>query len=142
MSKKVIKNKSKRKTKKNKDRGDITELDIKNNLVKFRDDFYNIYHTLFNIYDNIYAPKSIGVYFVHDARGILYIGRSINIYKRFTQHSWIRKNKDLYNLSKNPLGKLKFSWVKTKDEKTAEKLEENWVKMFLPFCNDILFNNR
>ena len=96
----------------------------------------------FNIYDNIYAPKSIGVYFVHDARGILYIGRSINIYKRFTQHSWIRKNKDLYNLSKNPLGKLKFSWVKTKDEKMAEKLEENWVKMFLPFCNDILFNNR
>ena len=55
---------------------------------------------------------------------------------------WARKNKDLYNLSKNPLGKLKFSWVKTKDKKTAEKLEGNWVKMFLPFCNDILFNNR
>ena len=95
----------------------------------------------FSVFENIYAPKGVGVYFIHDLRGILYIGRTNNIHQRFTQHSWIRKNRDLFKLSQNPMGKLKFSWVNTKTEKQAKILETKWVRIFLPICNDILFVN-
>tara|TARA_A100001011_G_C14304021_1_gene842170 strand:- start:2896 stop:3312 length:417 start_codon:yes stop_codon:yes gene_type:complete len=93
----------------------------------------------FSVFENIYAPKSIGVYFIHDLRGILYIGRTNNIYQRFTQHSWVRKNRDLFKLSQNPMGKLKFSWVNAKTEKQAKVLEAKWIRIFMPICNDILF---
>ena len=93
----------------------------------------------FSVFENIYAPNSIGVYFIHDLRGILYIGRTNNIYQRFTQHSWVRKNRDLFKLSQNPMGKLKFSWVNAKTEKQAKVLEAKWIRIFMPICNDILF---
>lgn len=93
----------------------------------------------FSVFENIYAPKSIGVYFIHDLRGILYIGRTNNINQRFTQHSWVRKNRDLFKLSQNPMGKLKFSWVSAKTEKQAKILETKWIRIFMPICNDILF---
>jgi|TARA_B100001964_G_C14009341_1_gene498562 predicted GIY-YIG superfamily endonuclease len=90
----------------------------------------------FTVFENIYAPKKCGVYFVHDLRGILYIGKARNIYSRFTQHTWIRENKDLFKLSQNPFGKLKFSWVNTKDEQTADRLEKKWIRIFKPICCD------
>ena len=83
----------------------------------------------FSVFENIYAPKSIGVY----------IGRTNNINQRFTQHSWVRKNRDLFKLSQNPMGKLKFSWVSAKTEKQAKILETKWIRIFMPICNDILF---
>ena len=86
----------------------------------------------FSIFDKIYAPECPGVYFVHDKRGVLYIGRTENINNRFTQHAWKRKNKVLFKLSQNPFGKLKFSWVKTKNLSEAIKLENKWVSLFLP----------
>ena len=90
----------------------------------------------FSIYDKIYAPKNPGVYFIHDTRGILYIGRTENIYKRFTQHAWVRKNKNLFKLSQNPFGKLKFSWVNFKNIADTKKYESKWVELFLPVCNE------
>ena len=96
----------------------------------------------FSIFDKIYAPECPGVYFVHDKRGVLYIGRTENINNRFTQHAWKRKNKILFKLSQNPFGKLKFSWVKTKNLSEAIKLENKWVSLFLPICNDILNTNK
>ena len=76
----------------------------------------------FNIFEKIYAPNNSGVYFVHDLRGILYIGKARNIHNRFTQHTWISK--------------LKFSWVNTKDEQTADKFEKKWIRIFKPICCD------
>ena len=95
----------------------------------------------FSIFENIYAPKNSGVYFIHDLRGILYIGKASNIHKRFTQHSWIRKNRVLYKLSQNPFGKFKFSWVNTKNEKIADNLEKKWIRIFKPICNEIFYYN-
>ena len=93
----------------------------------------------FSIFEKIYSPKTSGVYFVHDLRGILYIGKAKNIYSRFTQHAWIRKNKALLKLSQNPFGKLKFSWVNTKNEEVADKFEKKWIRTFKPICNDIFY---
>ena len=90
----------------------------------------------FSIFEKIYAPKNAGVYFVHDLRGILYIGKARNIHNRFAQHAWIRENKILFKLSQNPFGKLKFSWVNTKDEQTADKFEKKWIRIFKPICCD------
>ena len=93
----------------------------------------------FSVFENIYAPKNPGVYFIHDLRGILYIGKAGNIHNRFTQHSWIRKNRALFKLSQNPFGKLKFSWVNTKNEKIADNFEKKWIRIFKPICNDIFY---
>lgn len=115
MSKKVIRNKSKRKTKKNKDRGDNTELDIKNNLVNFSDDFYNIYHTLFNIYDNIQlqietSKSNLKATIPSYYKCFLFCVRNHIYYKTEVQH--IKKFFDLetiYSFEKDDLNSINLS---------------------------------
>lgn len=89
----------------------------------------------------IYAPTTTGVYFIHDLRGILYIGLTNNFRERLKQHTWLRKNKNLLNLSKNFFGSLKFSWVEFSSYKEAKKSEKKWIKVFNPICNETLFIN-
>lgn len=89
----------------------------------------------------IYAPTSTGVYFIHDLRGILYVGLTNNFRERLKQHTWIRKNKHLLNLSKNFFGPLKFSWVEFSSYKEAKRNEKKWIKVFNPICNETLFLN-
>ena len=48
----------------------------------------------------------------------------------------MRKNKNLFKLSQNPLGKLKFSWVNFKKITDTKKYESKWVELFLPVCNE------
>ena len=85
---------------------------------------------------------SVQVYILFMIREVFFTCRTENINNRFTQHAWKRKNKILFKLSQNPFGKLKFSWVKTKNLSEAIKLENKWVSLFLPICNDILNTNK
>ena len=57
-------------------------------------------------------PAKPGVYFFNDLRGILYLGETSDLRRRFLEHLKKENNPKLSALSKNPWGKLTYSWIK------------------------------
>jgi predicted GIY-YIG superfamily endonuclease len=93
----------------------------------------------YNIFNAFVLPKTAGVYFIHDFRGVLYIGESLNIKNRFIQHHTNEENTSLSNLVKTPFGELKFSWVKTKNKSKAMKIQKEWIRFLDPQTNNIKY---
>ena len=93
----------------------------------------------YNILNAFLVPKSSGVYFIYDFRGVLYIGESKNLKNRFLQHQSKEENKFLASLIETPFGNLKFSWVKTKNKTKAVKLQKEWIRFLDPKTNNIKY---
>ena len=83
-------------------------------------------------------PTKPGVYFFHDLRGILYLGETSNLRRRFLEHLKKETNPKLADLSKNPWGKFSYSWIKKNNKREAEHFESKYLKMFEPICNELL----
>lgn len=86
------------------------------------------------------VPAESGVYFIHDLRGFLYIGRTRNLNRRYRQHYWASHNADLVAALKAPVGQVEFSWI-TCDEDVAVGLERSYVHAFQPLANGIRYNH-
>ncbi|HJQ02952.1 MAG TPA: GIY-YIG nuclease family protein [Jatrophihabitans sp.] len=84
------------------------------------------------------VPAESGVYFIHDLRGFIYIGRTRNLNLRYRQHYWASHNQDLAAAIKAPVGQIEFSWI-TCDERVAIELERTYIHGFQPLANGIRF---
>ena len=93
----------------------------------------------YNIFNAFVLPKTAGVYFIHDFRGVLYVGESLNIKNRFIQHHTNEENSSLSSLVETPFGELKFSWVKTKSKSKAVKIQKEWIRFLDPKTNNIKY---
>ncbi|HFJ9453610.1 GIY-YIG nuclease family protein [Bacillus cereus] len=108
------------------------ELDLLNRPPNFE-----IAHTiLFGRGESVLLPDKPGIYFIHDFRGILYIGRTENLKNRFHQHRWNCKNSRLREVIKQPIMDLKFSWMLINFPEQIQK-EKELISYFSPFCNFI-----
>jgi GIY-YIG catalytic domain len=77
------------------------------------------------------VPPESGVYFIHDLRGFLYIGRTRNLNLRYRQHYWASHNAALVAALKAPIGRVSFSWI-TCEADLANRLERTYVHAFQP----------
>ena len=85
-------------------------------------------------------PTNPGVYFIHDFRGILYIGEAQNIKQRFLQHHRKEDNSLLKELTKYPFGDLRFYWLNADTKLKAVKIQKHWIRIFQPSTNVIKYN--
>ena len=90
---------------------------------------------IYKISNKFFVPEYEGVYFVHDMRGFLYIGETLNLRQRFLQHLQREKNQHLKQLIKNPFGDLSFYWIKANSKLEALKLQKYWIRSLKPFTN-------
>lgn len=79
-------------------------------------------------------PTSPGLYFIHDLRGCLYIGRTNQLRRRFLQHYLVSHNLLLNKAISNPIGPQLFSWINAKAW-TQIELERHFIRIFRPICN-------
>lgn len=86
------------------------------------------------------VPTSSGVYFIHDFRGIHYIGEAQNLEQRFLQHHTNEDNVILKELVRYPFGELRFYWLKTKTKPNAVKLQKYWIRVFQPIANKVKYS--
>ena len=85
-------------------------------------------------------PKLSGVYFIHDFRGVLYIGESKNLRQRFLQHIYREENLSLKEAISNPCGEIRFYWFAVSNKYKSIKLQKDWIRIFNPKCNYIKYN--
>src|SRR5262245_13955745 len=84
------------------------------------------------------VPQRAGVYLLHDLRGVLYVGSTSNLYRRFDQHYWLTKN-DLIELAmRQPFGQLTFSWFLVADDDRRAALERLLIGWLQPPCNRVI----
>jgi predicted GIY-YIG superfamily endonuclease len=94
----------------------------------------------YSICQDLLVPKCLGVYLIHDLRGVLYIGRSINLHRRFNEHLWYPSNPLLKSVIARPVGSLYFSWLLTSWQE-MEEVEKELIRWFTPPCNRALYPN-
>jgi excinuclease UvrABC nuclease subunit len=92
----------------------------------------------FDMSFNLLVPDMPGVYFIHDLRGILYIGRTDNLRRRLNEHYWKKSNPRLKKAIANPVGKLQVSWILSQYPE-QNFLEKKFIKIFRPPCNRISY---
>tara|TARA_B100001057_G_scaffold468782_1_gene528334 strand:- start:497 stop:901 length:405 start_codon:yes stop_codon:yes gene_type:complete len=85
-------------------------------------------------------PKHPGVYFIHDFRGVLYIGESKNLRNRFLQHFYREENLSLKEMISNPCGEIRFFWFKVSNKFKSIKIQKDWIRIFKPEGNNIKYN--
>ena len=85
-------------------------------------------------------PESSGIYIIHDIRGPLYIGKSINLRRRYDEHFDEKSNFLIIKAYINQIGTIYFSWVTTTEQK-LNILEKKLIQHFCPICNHIKFKN-
>ena len=95
----------------------------------------------YKISNKFFVPEYIGVYFIHDMRGFLYIGETKNLRDRFLQHLQREENQHLKKIIKNPFGDLSFYWIKTNTKLEALKLQKYWIRSLKPFTNKINYQS-
>jgi len=86
------------------------------------------------------VPAESGVYFIHDLRGFIYIGRTNNLNVRFSQHYWGSHNRSLTAALKRPVGQIQFSWLMC-EERVAVELEKDYIRGFQPLTNAVRYGN-
>jgi len=79
-------------------------------------------------------PSRPGVYLFHDIRGVLYVGRSLNLRRRFWQHFESEENPLLRLAFNRPFGSFDFSWSISPHPNQIE-LERTLIHNFRPICN-------
>ncbi len=84
------------------------------------------------------VPEVCGVYLVHDLRGVLYVGRSVDLQRRCDEHRLQKANPYLALALGNPFGELRFSWIVTCDESEADRLERELISWLQPACNRLV----
>lgn len=84
------------------------------------------------------VPDKAGIYFIHDFRGIIYVGRTENLNKRFKEHYWNQKNEILVKAISSPIGVLNFSW-KLCDFPDQIAVERDLIRSLKPPCNRTSF---
>jgi hypothetical protein len=89
----------------------------------------------------IELPQQAGVYLLHDLRGVLYVGRTENLRRRFYEH-YLKETNPLITLAiSKPLGTQSFNWILAEypDQKS---LERQLIRAFKPVCNRIQFSKK
>ena len=86
------------------------------------------------------VPERTGVYLLHDLRGVLYVGRTNDLRRRFSQHYWICGNQLLRLALRSPVGALLFSWKQHPDETLSSATERRLIARFQPVCNRLLLD--
>ena len=81
------------------------------------------------------VPDDAGVYLVHDLRGVLYVGQSRQLRRRFVQHDRLRRNRLLHLAMSRPVGVMHFSWRLVADEDDRSAFERELVGILQPVCN-------
>ncbi len=94
--------------------------------------------TAFRHTRHIHVPKKGGVYLIHDLRGVLYVGRTCNLYRRFDEHYWLTDNELLALAMRKSFGELNFSWVIVENKSEMADLENHLIAWLLPACNRLL----
>ncbi|MBO6528041.1 GIY-YIG nuclease family protein [Erythrobacter sp.] len=84
------------------------------------------------------VPEVCGVYLVHDLRGVLYVGRSVDLQRRFEEHRLQKANPFLALALGSPFGDMRFSWIATPDEAEADRLERELISWLQPACNRLV----
>ena len=107
------------------------------NLVSFKPKFDRTIS--FSTSSSFVVPKSSGVYFITDFRGVLYIGEAQNLRSRFIQHIFREKNVNLKIATDNPCGDVMFHWIETSNKYKAIKIQKDWIRIFNPVCNHIKY---
>lgn len=84
---------------------------------------------------DVLVPTVPGVYIIHDLRGALYVGRSISLARRFTQHEDQPANPLITKARGSAVGPLMFSWIVLEDPKRRAAVEAELVQALDPPCN-------
>lgn len=91
----------------------------------------------FCAFQSALVPEAGGVYLIHDLRGILYVGRTINLRQRLAQHYWVTEN-DLLRLAlRHRFGEMRFSWFLLDGGRERALLEHDLVGWLQPPCNRV-----
>ena len=86
------------------------------------------------VVNELAIPDSPGLYFIHDLRGCLYIGRTNKLRRRFLQHHRSSHSSSLTLAISNPIGPQVFSWIAARGW-TQIELEGHFIRIFSPICN-------
>ncbi|WP_211109556.1 GIY-YIG nuclease family protein [Azospirillum tabaci] len=84
------------------------------------------------------VPDNAGVYLIHDLRGVLYVGRTNLLRRRFNEHFWIADNELLLVARRHPFGEVAFSWILVEAESDRATLERRLVSWLQPPCNRLI----
>lgn len=83
-------------------------------------------------------PCSSGVYLIRDLRGLLYVGHTQNLRRRFEQHLNHSHNELLRLALARPWGDLRFAWILDSD---PAPLERQLIDQLLPICNETRYRS-
>jgi predicted GIY-YIG superfamily endonuclease len=84
---------------------------------------------------DLLLPAHPGVYILHDLRGALYVGRTISLARRFTQHEDQPANPLIDKARGSAVGPLMFSWIVLDDAKRRAAVEAELIQALDPPCN-------
>lgn len=84
------------------------------------------------------VPEEPGIYLFHDLRGVLYVGRTTKLRRRFRQHIDGSHNSWLAGALRRPVGDLGFGWFLA-DAGEQDDLERALIRTFQPLCNHLLY---
>lgn len=85
-------------------------------------------------------PFKSGIYLFHDLRGIIYIGQSVNLRRRFDEHFWEVDNPLLATAIAQPVTEMYFSYF-TVNTNQLKKVEADLIRVFQPLCNRLKYHN-
>jgi predicted GIY-YIG superfamily endonuclease len=86
------------------------------------------------------VPRQPEIYIINDFRGVLYIGRTDSLTRRFDEHFWREENPILAKAMSKPVGELTFNWIVSPYPDQIE-LERQLIKCFQPLCNRLMYHN-
>lgn len=89
----------------------------------------------FNAMHALAVPTNGGVYLVHDLRGVLYVGRTCDLRRRFGEHLWVADNGLLAQARRTAFPALTFSWQVLDDLQAQIELESRMIHWLDPVCN-------
>lgn len=84
---------------------------------------------------DVLVPRSGGVYMLHDLRGALYVGRTIDLLRRFEEHESLPSNPLIAMARRSAVGALYFSWISLSDAKRRRAVESELIRALDPPCN-------
>lgn len=84
---------------------------------------------------DLLVPAKAGVYLLHDLRGVLYVGLSADIHRRFLEHEGQPTNPLVAHARGSAVGPLSFSWISVRDPLRRAAVEAELIAALDPPCN-------
>ncbi|MCY4276295.1 MAG: GIY-YIG nuclease family protein [Gammaproteobacteria bacterium] len=84
------------------------------------------------------VPEEGGVYLIHDLRGVLYVGQSNDLQRRFDEHRLRQSNPYLFVALNQPFGEMRFSWIRTTTPEETGQLESWLIAWLQPAYNRLI----